>query len=679
MDHLLRRALLLASLAAFCLPGPARAQERGPRRAYMDTTCAPCRDMWRYANGAWLDTVSIPPAYTMVGRSREMADRNQATILRVLERAAAGAGQEKDPTVRKVGLLYRLLMDSTRADREGLTPVRPELDRVNAIRTKQDMVRDFALLDAYTPFGFGAEVDPKHSTVSIGRLRQGGLGLPDRDYYFRTDPKSDSLRRFYTGHVARVLTMLGTPAGQARTDAEAILRLETALADSSLSVTEQREPEKLYHPMTVRELQALCPAIDWVGFFRGVGVKSLAAPTATLDVSMPAFMRQLGAQIQTVPLETWKAYLRYHEVRGALGWMSQAAFDELFSFNQRLTGQKVSLPRWKRAAGAVDGTMGEAVGKAFVATEFPPASKARMVELVGNLRLALKERIESRPWMSDATRKQALVKLDAFIQKIGYPDKWRDYSALTIDPRESAIANLRRAIILEVRRDLAKIGKPVDRTEWYMTPATVNAYYNPPTNEICFPAGILQPSMFDPLADDAANYGAIGSVIGHEMTHGFDDEGRKYDSAGNLRDWWTAEDGRKFEERSQKLVDQFDGYVGVDTLHVNGRFTLGENLGDLGGLTVAYHAWKLSLRGKPAPPVIDGLTPEQRFFLSYAQAWRRKLRPEMIRLQVQTDPHSPAQWRVIGPLVNMSEFAQAFGCKAGDPMVLDPEKRTEIW
>jgi len=678
MNRSFRFAVSVGLLASF-LPALAEAQQHGPRRAYMDTTCAPCKDFWQYANGAWIDTVHIPPAYTMMGRSREMLDRNQATILRVLERAAAGADQEKDATVQKVGWLYRVLMDSTRADREGLAPIQQDLQRIDAIRTKQDLVRHFALIDGFAPFGFGSEADPKNSVMHIGQIRQGGLGLPDRDYYFRTDPKSDTLRQFYVAHVARTLTMLGAAPEQARADADLIMKLETALAESSLAATQMRDPEALYHKMTVKELQALCPAIDWAAFFKDAGVKSLASPGATLNISMPAFMRRLSAQLEGTPIEAWKAYLRYHSARGAMGWMGQAAYDEVFSLLAKLTGQRVPQPRWRRAANAVDGTMGEAVGKAFVATEFPPPSKAKMTELVDNLRLALKERIESRPWMSAATKKQALTKLNTFIQKIGYPDKWRDYSALVIDPKESAVANLVRAQVIEGKRDLAKIGKRVDRTEWQMTPSTVNAYYNPPTNEICFPAGILQPPMFDPLSDDAANYGAIGSVIGHELTHGFDDEGRKYDSAGNLRDWWTPEDGRQFEERSQKLVDQFNGYIGVDTLHVNGKFTLGENIGDLGGLTVAYYAWKLSLRGKPAPPTIDGWTPEQRFFMSYAQAWRRKLRPELIRLIVQTDPHSPAQWRVTGPLVNIPEFAQAFGCRTGDPMVIEADKRTEIW
>jgi predicted metalloendopeptidase len=678
MLRLLRFARALA-LLALCLPALAAAQAPGPQTAYMDTACAPCQDFFQYANGTWLATVQIPPSYPAIGMGREIFDRNQATLTRVLGRLASEAAPQKDATLQKVGWLYAALMDSARADREGLAPVQADLARIDAIRTKEDLRREFARVSGYSPFAFNTEADPGQSTMNIGQVSQGGLGLPDRDYYFRTDPKSVDLRQFYVGHVARVLVLEGMAPEPAKDAADRIMKLETALAESSLSVTEQREPEKLYHKMTVKQLQALAPAIDWVAFFGESGVKAMASPGAPVDVSMPAFMRRLSGLLESTPIEDWRVYLRYHTLRGELPWLGQAAYDEAFSFTSRLSGQKVPSPRWKRATNMMDGAMGEALGKAYVETEFPPSSKARMVELVNNLRAALKERIETRPWMSVATRKQALTKLGAILQKIGYPDKWLDYSPLKIDPQEPAIAGLRRAQEFERMRQLAKIGKRVDRNEWQMTAATVNAYYNPPTNEICFPAGILQPPMFDPKADDAANYGAVGAVIGHELTHGFDDQGRKYDAQGNLRDWWTPEDGREFEARTQKLVDQYDGYIAEDTLHVNGKFTLGENLGDLGGVTVAYHAWKLSLKGKPAPQAIEGFAPEQRFFLSFAQIWRNVYRPELTRLISLTDPHSLPHWRVVGPLVNIPEFAKAFGCQASDAMVIAPEKRTDVW
>ena len=672
-------ALTILSVAATGLPILADAQEHGPKRAYLDETCPPCRDFFQYANGTWLQATQIPPAYAAYGMGREIFDRNQIVLQGVLERAAASADQEKDPTLRKVGWFYRVLMDSTCADREGFAPIQADLRRIDAIQSVPDLRREFARVDGYSPFAFLVEADPKQSTMNIAQLYQGGLGLPERDYYFRTDEKSETLRKEYVAHVARTLVLLGTPAEQARADADRILKLETALAESSLSAVEQRDPDRLYHKMTVKELQTLCPALDWVAFFGESSVKALARPAATLDVSMPAFIRQLSARLQGTPIEDWRAYLRFHTARGYLSWLGQAAFDENFAFASKLTGQRAPQARWKRAANAADASLGEALGKAYVASEFPPSSKAKMTELVNNLRAALEKRIETRPWMSDATKKEALAKLAAILQKIGYPDRWRDYSKLVIDPKESAVTNLRRAQNFERMRQLAKIGKPVDRSEWQMTPSTVNAYYNPPTNEICFPAGILQPPMFDPKADAAANYGAIGAVIGHELTHGFDDQGRKYDAAGNLRDWWTDADAKEFEARSARLVEQYNGYLADDTLHVNGQLTLGENLGDLGGVIVAYRAWKLSLQGKPAPAAIEGWAPDQYFFVSFAQIWRNLYRPELARLITLSDPHSLPHWRVFGPLANIPEFAQAFGCQPGDPEVLEPAKRTEVW
>ncbi len=670
------------ALLSLGLPALAQAQAPGPQRAYMDTTCSPCRDFYRYANGAWQDRAVIPESYVVIGAGREMADRNQATLQRVLDQAAAGADREKDPTVRKLGWLYAVLIDSARADREGLAPLQDELDRIAAIRTPADVVATFARGTAtgtFTPLNLQPESDPARSSMNIAQLWQGGLGLPERDYYFRTDPKSDTLRREYVAHIARVFGRLGLPAEQARADADRVMRLETALAESSLSAVERRDPKRLYNRHTVRDLTALAPGVDWPAFFREAGVPVLADPAAELDVSMPGFVRQLARLLRERPVEDWRAYLRLHRVRGAFNWLDQAAFDEVFRFNSVLSGQKVPQPRWRRSLQAVDATMGEALGKAYVATEFPPSSKARMLEMIENLKAALRERIETRPWMRPETKREALEKFETIVQKIGYPDTWRDYSALEVDPRLPAVANLRRAQAFEQKRQLAKIGQPKDRTEWYMTPPTVNAYYSPQENEIAFPAGILQPPYFDPGVDDAVNYGAIGLVIGHEMTHGFDDEGRQWDADGNLREWWTKEDSERFDALAQRYVAQFDGYVGVDTLHVNGRLTLGENIADHGGLTVAYAAWQRSLRGKPAPPAIDGFTPEQRFFLGFGQMWRRKFRPETMRLIVLTDPHSPYFWRVNGTLSNSPEFARAFGCMAGDPMVRDENVRAGIW
>jgi len=414
-------------------------------------------------------------------------------------------------------------------------------------------------------------------------------------------------------------------------------------------------------------------------YFTALGVPALAQRTATLDVSQPLFFKALGTRLAQTPLDDWKTYLRWHVAHAAAPLLSSAFADENFHLLSKLFGVRVQQPRWKRCSAATDQALGEALGKAYVATAFSPEAKARMLEMVDNLQAALRERLAALPWMSAATKAQARRKLDAVLKKIGYPDTWRDYSALTINPGDPYATNALRAREFEVRRNLAKIGKPVDRTEWGMTPPTVNAYYNPTVNEIVFPASILQPPYFDPNVDDAYNYGSIGSVIGHEMTHGFDDQGRQFDAEGNLKDWWTADDASKFKAQAQRVVDQFNGYVAVDTLHVNGRLTLGENLADLGGLTVAYEALQHSMRGKPRPAPIDGFTPEQRFFLGFAQAWRRKSRDESTRLQVLSDPHSPAQWRVNGPLSNMPAFAKAFGCKTGDAMVRDESVRAAIW
>jgi putative endopeptidase len=439
-----------------------------------------------------------------------------------------------------------------------------------------------------------------------------------------------------------------------------------------------RDPHALYNKITVKQLGELCPAIDWTAYFTEVGVPSLASPTAMVDVSQPAFLRHLSQLIESTPIETWREYLLVQTARSRASWMGKQAFDEVFTVQALFTGTKTPQARWKRASGAMDGAMGEAVGKAYVTAAFPPSSKARMLALVDNLLATMKERIESRPWMSDETKKQAVVKLTAVIKKIGYPDKWRDYTALNIEAGQPAVVLLQRAASFEIRRDLDKIGKPVDRTEWGMTPPTVNAYYNPSVNEIVFPAGILQPPYFDPKVDDAYNYGSIGMVIGHEITHGFDDQGSQYDKSGNLANWWTKDDRTKFDSKTQQVVDQYDAYLAVDSLHVNGKLTLGENIADIGGLTISYYAWKRSLRGKPAP-VIDGLTGEQRFFLGHAQGWRRKLRPELVRTVTLTDVHSPAEWRVNGPLSDMPEFAEAFHCKDGDAMMKPEKDRPSIW
>jgi len=672
-------ALALAALA-IQTPG-AHAQNIGIKKQFMDLKASPCEDFYRYANGAWLDSASIPASYTGIGAGREMFDRNQETMYQVLEGARNNAAEAQDPTVQKLGFLYASVMDSVRANSEGWKPLEPELAAIQAIGDKVALRKYFARMNKQgiaVPFNFGPEADPKQSSQNIAQIYQAGLGLPDRDYYFKTDPKSDTLRREYVGHLAKLFTMTGDAADVAAKKAAAVMKIETALAESSMTKVEQRDPKALYNKVTVKKLGTYAPAIDWVAYFNEVGATQLAKADAQVDVSQPKFVRQVSRLVETTPLDDWKAYLAAHSIRAAAPWMSQAFFDESFRFGSLISGAKAPLPRWKRASGVVDAAMGEALGKAYVDKVFPPSSKAKMLELVNNLQASLRERIETREWMSADTKKQALVKLNAIMKKIGYPDTWRDYSALRIDPTAPGLVNLKAAQQFEASRQLAKVGKPVDRTEWLMSPPTVNAYYNPPINEIVFPAGILMPPQFDPNAPDPVNYGAIGMVIGHELTHGFDDEGRQYDAQGNLKDWWTAEDGKKFDARAQKVVDQYNGYVAVDTLHVNGKLTLGENIADLGGITIAFYAMQRAMKDKPHD-AIGGFTPEQLFFLSYAQSWRRKMRPEIERLRTLTDPHSPAQYRVNGPLSNFPEFSKAFACKGGEKMVADDKVRAEIW
>ena len=674
-------ALLTCGALLALVPASAVAAGHGPTRGFMDTRTAPCQDFFRYCNGAWWDSVAIPAAYTGVGAGREMNDRNQDVLRRVLEETAARVATEKDPTLRKLGAFYVTLMDSASADREGAKPLAPFLKRIDAIKTRADLEAEIARLHADglgAPFAFTSISDFKNSKQMIGILFQSGLGLPERDYYFRTDGKSDTLRREYVAHLARTLELLGEAKSKAAADAGAVFKLETALADSCIRRVEMRDPNRIYHKMTVGELQSLAPNFDWVRYFTAMGVAPLAKPTGSLNVAVPSFARQTSNLMASMPLDTWRAYLRVRLATTAAPWLGKAFFDESFRFDALITGAKEPLPRWKSAVDAVDGAMGEALGKAYVARQFPPESKARVVELVGDLVTVLDGRLDKLTWMTDSTRAQAKKKLAAIYRKIGYPDVWRDYTALEVDTRNSAVENLRRAEAFETRRQLARVETPVDKNEWRMTPPTVNAYYSPFNNEIVFPAGILQPPQFDPTADDALNYGGIGMVIGHEITHGFDDQGRRFDAEGNLKEWWTPDDDKRFKERAQRVVDQYNGYVAVDTLHVNGQLTLGENIADLGGVTLAYYAYQRYL-DRHGRQDLDGFTSEQRFFIGFAQAWRRKVRPESERLRTLTDPHSPAFWRVNGPLSSMKEFRAAFGCKDGDPMVRADDKRAEIW
>jgi putative endopeptidase len=486
------------------------------------------------------------------------------------------------------------------------------------------------------------------------------------------------VRAAYVQYATATFKRLGDSDPEAQADAQTVMTLEKALAESSLTRVQLRDDEATYHNMSVAELQSSASGMDWIGYFKRAGLTTLVKPAARIDVTAPGFAREVGAVVRDTPLADWRAYLRFGIVRNNAAWLTRAMFDERFQYLSTISGQKAPSARWKRSVQAVDFGMGEAVGKVYVEKAFSPEARARMREMVDNLQAALSERIAGLDWMGPETKAAAQKKLTAIMKKIGYPEKWRDYSALSVDPAKSGCENIRAAAAFEQHRVWKQIDTPVDRGEWGMSPATVNAYYNPSYNEIVFPAGILQPPYFDPAGDDAMNYGGIGSVIGHEMTHGFDDEGRKFDAVGNLKTWWTDADDAHFKERAQRVVDQFDSYVGVDTLHVNGQLTLGENIADLGGLKIAYEAYQKYME-KHGRKDIDGFTPEQRFFIGYAQGWRNKMRPEILRTLILTDPHSPNFWRVNGPLSNSLEFRKAFGCKDGDAMVRPEDKRASIW
>ena len=669
-----RFTVALAALAVVSAAGAARAADSalpGFVPGYRDTTCPPCKDFFRYTTGAWMDTVQIPASYTGIGAGRELYDRNAVVLYDVLEGTRKNVASEKDPTIKKLGEFYGSCMDSDRVEREGAKPIEAELARIASIKDRAGLVAYLARLvplGMAVPFELTGDADSKNSAMNIAQLSQGGLGLPERDYYTRTDSNSVAMRNEYLAHIGRMFALVGVPADQAAKDAAAILELETTFANASMTRVAMRDPSAIYHKMTVGELAKAAPGFDWSGYFKASGLPALADAKARLNVSQPDFMKVAANQIASASLDAWKAYLRHHLLQQAAPRLSTPFFNESFAFISKLTGQRAPLPRWRRCSAEADFAMGEALGKAFVAQRFTPAAKARALEMVNNLQVTMRERIGKLEWMSDSTKQRAVAKLNVVLKKIGYPDTWRDYTALHVSADSSYAVNTLRAAEFEQRRQLARIDQPVDRTEWGMSPPTVNAYYNPLVNEIVFPAGIMQPPRFNPEMDDAYNYGCMGMVIGHEMTHGFDDEGRQFDAQGNLRDWWTPEDAKRFTERAQKIVEQYNGYVAVDTLHVNGQLTLGENIADLGGATIAYWAYERSLEGKPRQ-IVDGFTPEQRFFLGFGQGWRSKIRPEALRMRTLTDPHSPPQWRVDGPVSNMPEFRKAWGCKAGDPMV----------
>jgi endothelin-converting enzyme/putative endopeptidase len=665
--------LLLASAAASAQPPKTPIVPSFDIKA-LDTKADPCVDFYQYSCGTWLAQNPIPADQSTWGRFSELAERNRQILYNILEEASAN-DPRRDQVTREIGDFFAACMDTADIDKRGVAPIKPELDRIDALKTKQEIPAEIVRLHRLGVgafFGFDSTQDAKDSEQVIAEVDQGGLGLPDRDYYVKDDAKAVELRNQYLAHVQKMLELLGDASEKAKSKAAAIMKIETELAKGSQDRVTRRDPNATYHKMTVHELFSLCPFIEWPKYFEGMG----APPVDSLTVVAPNFFRQLETTLVTNNLDDLKTYMRWHLVHTSARLLPTAFVDANFDFYGKiLTGAKEQRPRWKRCVDFTDSDLGEALGEKYVDKTFGVEGKQRALKMVNEIEKALGDDLQTLSWMTPETRKQALLKLEAVKNKIGFPDKWRDYSSIEID-RDDALGNDRRAAEFEVERGLHKIGKPVDRGEWGMSPPTVNAYYDPQMNNINFPAGILQPPFYSNKIDDAVNYGGIGAVIGHELTHGFDDEGRQFDAQGNLRDWWTPADAKAFEERAECFVKEYSGFIAVGDIHLNGKLTLGENTADNGGLRLAFMALMDTLKGKQAPK-IDGFTPDQRFFLGWGQVWCDSRRPELERMLATVDPHSPAQDRVNGVVSNMPEFRKAFSCKIGQPMVRDPQCR--VW
>jgi putative endopeptidase len=643
----------------------------------MDKNAAACDNFFQFANGGWVARNPVPPAYARWGAFEELAQKNQAVLKDILESASNNKRVKPKSLEQKIGDFYSSCMDEAKIEAAGIKPLESEFQLINTVNdanSLQDQIARMQDKGFRVAFGFGAAQDFKKSTDVIAQAVQGGLGLPDRDYYTKEDARSQQIRDEYQKHVAKMFELAGDQADKAAEEGKTIFAMEKKLAEASKTRIERRDPAANYHKLTRTELSELTPHFNWNRYLKNRGIPEVQL----VNVGQPDFFKTFDAMIASVPLGDWKTYLRWHALNSFATVLSSPFEQEDFNFNGRvLSGTKELQPRWKRCVQGTDNVLGEALGQFYVEKTFTPEAKARAQRMVMNLIEALREDLATLKWMSDETRQRATAKLDAFARKIGYPDKWRNYEALSIS-RDGYAENVRRGAEFEVRRNLAKIGQPVDRSEWGMTPPTVNAYYNPSMNEIVFPAGIMQPPFYDPLADDAVNYGGMGAVIGHEMTHGFDDQGARFDASGNLEDWWTESDYKSFRQRTDCVVKQFDAFEAEPGLHLQGKLVVGESVPDLGGLTLAYRAFQKAQAGKPNK-LIDGFTPEQRFFLGWAQVWSSSIRPEEARRRVITDPHPLGRFRVNGPLSNMPAFSEAFQCKVGDAMVRPPEQRCEIW
>ena len=654
----------------------ANALASGIALQYVEPSVRPQDDFFAHLNGKWLKTVEIPADKSSWGAFHQLREDTLPQLRAIIEKAAAAKGANGSE-VQKIGDFYASYMDEARLEQLGITPLNGELAKIAAVKDKAELPALFAhlgRLGVNTPFVFYIHQDAKDSTKYVADLYQAGLGMPDRDYYLKQDDaKLADIRAKYQQHAEKMLAMAGDK--NAAANAKAIVELETELAKVQWTKVENRDPVKTYNKVELAKLAELAPGYDWQSWLAASGLKGKAD---YLIVSQPSYLKGFSEVLNRVPLETWKTYLQLHLVESYANYLSKAFVDERFAFHgTTLSGTPQLEARWKRGVSTLEGSLGEAVGKLYVKEHFPAERKVRMEVLVKNLLAAYKSSIDTLDWMSPATKKEAQAKLAKFTPKIGYPNKWKDYSALTVK-RDDLAGNVMRSREVEYNRELNKLGKPIDRDEWGMTPQTINAYYNPELNEIVFPAAILQPPFFDAKADDAVNYGGIGAVIGHEISHGFDDQGSQYDGDGNMRNWWTEEDGKKFAEKTKVLINQYAGYSPLPGYNVNGELTLGENIGDNSGLAIAYKAYKLSLKGKKAP-VINGLSGDQRFYMGWGQVWRTKMREPAQIAQIKTDPHSPGQYRANGTLKNQPGFYEAFGVKEGDKMYLAPKDRVIIW